>query len=87
MLKSCPTLKLWESKINNLTSLIVQQQIDMQNGVMVNGSTSRPRTPSLNALSLTEYAANPSPPNGNSGVKIRALVPEEFLLPNGYPDV
>jgi threonine dehydratase len=64
----------------------------MENGVNghleqeLNGS--RPRTPSLkNSLSLTEYSTNPSPLNGTPRSKLRDVVPEEFILPNGYPDV
>lgn len=77
------------------------QSIDprMENGTQVNGdaqtngngttspSASRPRTPSLNTLSLTEYSTNPSPPSEISRNKIEGVVPAEFLLPNGYPDV
>ncbi|TAQ87662.1 hypothetical protein B7494_g4002, partial [Chlorociboria aeruginascens] len=57
----------------------------MENGVAVNG-TSRPRTPSLNTLSLTEYSTNPSPPSSTPISKVKGVVPDEFLLPNGYPD-
>jgi threonine dehydratase len=42
-----------------------------------------PRTPRNTGFSLTEYTANPSPP---SGTKARSVIPEAFLLPNGYPD-
>ncbi|KAK4977481.1 hypothetical protein LTR28_006700 [Elasticomyces elasticus] len=46
-----------------------------------------PQTPKLASLSLTEYAANPSPQSSTPKRKIEdAGVPEEFLLPNGYPD-
>ncbi|KAH7379955.1 threonine dehydratase-like protein [Cadophora sp. MPI-SDFR-AT-0126] len=61
----------------------------MENGVKVNGQTngdSRPRTPSLNSFSLTEYTTLPSPPSESPTSKIRGVVPEEFILPNGYPD-
>lgn len=65
-------------------------QEKMENGI-VNGNGSangRPRTPSLNALSLTEYSSNPSPPSAASPKsKIRSVIPGEFVLPNGYPDV
>lgn len=51
----------------------------------------RPRTPSLHGLALTEYSVNPSPPRRGSEQKkteqIRKLVPDDLLLPNGYPDV
>jgi threonine dehydratase len=42
-----------------------------------------PRTPRNTGFSLTEYTANPSPP---SGTKASSVIPEAFLLPNGYPD-
>ncbi|KAH8881663.1 putative threonine protein [Thozetella sp. PMI_491] len=55
----------------------------------VNGTAQRPRTPvrtpSVTGLSLTEYSAV-SPPSERSDNKITKLVPDEFLLPNGYPD-
>ncbi|TVY12596.1 Mitochondrial threonine dehydratase [Lachnellula arida] len=65
----------------------------MQNG-LVNGNGnshgSRPNTPTVvNNLSMTEYSANPSPPRTtptSPKSKVRAVVPEEFVLPNGYPD-
>jgi threonine dehydratase len=44
-----------------------------------------PTTPDASGLSLTEYAANPSPPELEKAPP-KALVPPEFLLPNGYPD-
>ncbi|KAL1305243.1 hypothetical protein AAFC00_002158 [Neodothiora populina] len=48
---------------------------------------SRPQTPAVNSLSLTEYATNPSPPSQTPKDKtVTAGVPEAFLLPNGYPD-
>lgn len=50
------------------------------NGVM------SPRTPKQTGLALTEYTANPSPPNESSRDK-SSVIPEAFLLPNGYPDV
>ena len=62
----------------------------VENGAVYgNGLTngSRPRTPSLNTLSLTEYSTNPSPPSASPRSKIRGLIPDEFILPNGYPDV
>lgn len=51
----------------------------------INGS--RPRTPSFQSLSLTEYTANPSPPSSTPKSKLKGVVPDEFLLPSGYPDV
>lgn len=45
-------------------------------------------TPAVNSLSLTEYTANPSPPSSTPKEKIsHAGVPQEYLLPSGYPDV
>jgi hypothetical protein len=63
--------------------------VNMGNGAIVNGNgiSSRPRTPSLNQLSLTEYQTNPSPPSGSPKSKIKAVIPDEFILPTGYPDV
>ena len=40
----------------------------------------------VNGLSLTEYTANPSPPSKASKPAASTLVPEPFLLPDGYPD-
>ncbi|KAI0377571.1 threonine dehydratase I [Hypomontagnella monticulosa] len=59
--------------------------------VMANGTSNGvnghvPRTPSLSGLSLTEYSANPSPPSERRQDKIKGIVPEEFILPNGHPD-
>ena len=54
----------------------------------VNGH--RPHTPSMSGLSLTEYSANPSPPSPQSEdhqARIRSILPQEFILPNGHPDV
>jgi threonine dehydratase len=41
----------------------------------------------MNNLSLTEYTANPSPPSASPKAKLKGVIPEEFILPNGYPDV
>lgn len=50
--------------------------------------TPRPRTPSVQGLALTEYSANPSPPGTSQKAEsLRRLVPDDLLLPNGYPDV
>lgn len=73
----------------------------MENGVKVNGVNSnnvstkdngendRPRTPRLNvnSLSLTEYSTNPSPPSSTPKPNARSVIPDDFKLPNGYPDV
>ncbi|KAJ9297544.1 hypothetical protein DTO271G3_4319 [Paecilomyces variotii] len=50
-----------------------------------------PITPKFSTLSLTEYAATPTPPNERSeqvpaGLHRDWQIPEAFLLPNGYPD-
>ena len=54
---------------------------------VVNGAQTPKSTPMLNGkvnhLSLTEYAADPSPHESKSKLK----VPEAFLLPDGTPDV
>ncbi len=46
-----------------------------------------PRTPSMSGLSLTEYSANPSPPSEAKRSRFKTIVPEEYILPNGHPDV
>ena len=47
---------------------------------------SQPETPTW-GMALTEYSVNPSPPSEEKRARIRELVPEDYLLPNGYPDV
>ncbi|KAL3426857.1 Threonine dehydratase, mitochondrial [Phlyctema vagabunda] len=65
----------------------VKQHI-MENGAATNGSAnglaSRPRTPSLNALSLTEYSANPSPPSRNPGDKAKSIYLRLILTSRVY---
>ena len=55
-----------------------------------NGHTSghtTPRTPKRGqSLSLTEYASNPTPPSERVRSEALSHVPDEYLLPNGYPD-
>ncbi|KAL9574316.1 hypothetical protein ACKAV7_001608 [Fusarium commune] len=59
----------------------------------VNGSTngtngdyhSRPHTP-MTGMALTEYSANPSTPSEEKRARIKEIVPDEYLLPTGYPD-
>ncbi|RYO88766.1 hypothetical protein DL764_008683 [Monosporascus ibericus] len=58
----------------------------MANGVENGVNSHSPRQPSLSGLSLTEYSANPSPPSEDHQARIRNIVPEEFILPNGHPD-
>lgn len=70
------------------------------NGAVVNGTsgTSTPsgsvynprtpqRTPSLSGLALTEYSAKPSPSPEERSARKKSIVPDEFILPNGHPDV
>lgn len=53
----------------------------------VNGhSTNRPET-SAGSMALTEYTTNLSTPSAEKRANIKKVVPEEYLLPNGYPDV
>ena len=64
----------------------------LANGVKDSNSVNghRPHTPSMSGLSLTEYSANPTPPSPQSEdhqARIRSIIPEEFILPNGHPDV
>lgn len=51
-----------------------------------NGESSRPQTP-MTGMALTEYSANPSTPSAERQARIKEIVPEEYLLPTGYPDV
>lgn len=46
-----------------------------------------PPTPSIKTLSLTEYAANRSPPGGAQEGGKTSMVPLDFMLPSGHPDV
>ncbi len=52
-----------------------------------NGLDHRPKTPINSAMALTEYSVCPSPPSETAQAKIKQIVPAEFLLPDGYPDV
>jgi hypothetical protein len=45
------------------------------------------RTPSLSSFALTEYSAKPTPPTEDRKTHMKKIVPDEFLLPNGNPDV
>lgn len=45
------------------------------------------RTPSLHSFSLTEYSAKPTAPTEDRKTHMKKIVPDEFLLPNGNPDV
>lgn len=59
---------------------------DMSDLMLPNG-VPEPRTPTLHGLSLTEYTANPSPPSEKGRARSLSDLPDDFLLPNGYPDV
>ena len=48
--------------------------------------TKTPTTPKRSSLALTEYATNPTPPSERALPTKRYDVPEDFLLPTGYPD-
>lgn len=56
---------------------------------VVNGVNGvRPASPpSVGNLALTEYSAKPSPPSEDATTSMKNIVPDEFLLPNGHPDV
>ncbi|KAF4462254.1 threonine ammonia-lyase biosynthetic, partial [Fusarium albosuccineum] len=54
------------------------------NGNGTNGDA-RPHTPTT-GMALTEYSANPSTPSEEKRARIKEMVPEEYLLPTGYPD-
>ena len=63
------------------------------NGVNGVNGDHRPQTPngngngSGNGMALTEYSTNPTTPSEEKRRRIRAVVPEEFLQEDGYPDV
>jgi threonine dehydratase len=63
----------------------------MTNGKVTNGVNGHghvPRTPSLSVVSLPEYSPNSSPPSEDDyQARSRMIVPDEYLLPNGHPDV
>ena len=58
----------------------------MEDPPVTNG-TRTPQTPKHHSLSMTEYASNPTPPSERAP-RPAALseIPEDFILPNGYPD-
>ena len=57
------------------------------NGIdgQVNGIKT-PTTPKRSSLALTEYASNPTPPSERALPANRYDVPDDFLLPSGFPD-
>lgn len=42
---------------------------------------------SRTSMALTDYSVNPSTPSDHKRQHIRDIVPEDYLLPNGHPDV
>lgn len=63
----------------------------MPEGSTANGTTT-PLSSKMSGLALTEYTAASTPPAERTEHKAPGLspkmgVPEEFLLPNGHPDV
>ena len=49
--------------------------------------TVTPQTPIRHALSLTEYASNPTPPSERTRrSEVLSQIPDDYILPNGYPD-
>ncbi|KAJ5734412.1 hypothetical protein N7493_003198 [Penicillium malachiteum] len=61
----------------------------MSESPVTNGTT-RPVTPKMNGLALTEYTAAPTPPSERNphfpGLPPNWGIPESCLLPTGYPD-
>jgi len=56
--------------------------------IMMNGVNGHiPREPSLPGLSLTEYSASLSLSSEDHRHRIRQIVPDGYVLPNGNPDV
>lgn len=59
----------------------------------VNGNADAPNgrsgleTLAPSGMALTDYSINPTTPPEDKQRQIRSVVPDEFLLPNGYPDV
>ncbi|GAM89426.1 hypothetical protein ANO11243_074640 [Dothideomycetidae sp. 11243] len=59
----------------------------MPDVVVPNGTSQSPQAPHRNTFSLTEYTTTPSPVPEDAKVKAsNPGVPEDFLLPTGYPD-
>ncbi|RYP25551.1 hypothetical protein DL766_007006 [Monosporascus sp. MC13-8B] len=59
----------------------------MANSIMTNGMNGHvPCTPSFSGLSLTEYSTSPSLSPEDYHHRIRQIVPDEYVLPNGRPD-
>lgn len=62
-------------------------EINEEARTRTNGSSARrPHTPT-GSMALTDYSVNPSTPSAEKRQRIRDIVPEDYLLPNGHPDV
>ena len=57
------------------------------NGVNGANGTQRPSTPSRPGMSLTEYSANPQTPSPEKRDRVKSVLPDDLLLPDGTPDV
>lgn len=68
------------------TNGAVNGTVNGTNGTNGTNGDKRPHTPTT-GMSLTEYSANPSTPSEEKRARIKEIVPEEYLLPTGYPDV
>ncbi|KFY30671.1 hypothetical protein V493_01753 [Pseudogymnoascus sp. VKM F-4281 (FW-2241)] len=92
MADKAPSPKKLPRHENNNTKLRTTLQVmtaEMETPNGVSGLPTIPRTPSVQALSLTEYATNPSPPREGrqeGKAKVTSVVPLDFILPTGYPD-
>lgn len=58
---------------------------------LANGTVT-PLSTKVTGLALTEYTAAPTPPSERADRKVHGLhpkwgIPDDFLLPSGYPDV
>lgn len=57
---------------------------EINNSRRLNGSH---RHMSRTSMALTDYSVNPSTPSDQRRQQIKDIIPEDFLLPNGHPDV
>ena len=53
----------------------------------VNGYDRPSTPPTRGGLALTEYSVNPTTPSAERRERLRKIVPEDFLLEDGNPDV
>lgn len=73
------------ARSHNMPSLL--ENAESTNGIVHEvDDQPRPETP-VGRMALTDYSINPSPPSENSRSKVRDAIPEDLLLPDGYPDV